>query len=54
MVSKAAQEAYERKKAALAAAAAANSASSGVTLAQLLPHAERKVAAMKSDSQYFD
>jgi len=54
MVSKAAQEAYERKKTALAAAAASNTASSGITLAQLLPHAERKVAAMKSDSQYFD
>lgn len=57
MVSKAAQLAYERQKA--AAAATANSASSAsgasnVKLSELLPRVERKVAIMKSDSKYFD
>lgn len=53
MVSQAAQAAYERQKA--AAAAARNlSASASVDLSKLLPHVERKVVAMKSDSRYFD
>ncbi len=54
MVSQAAQAAYERQKAAAAAARTASASSAGVNLAKLLPHVERKVVAMKSDSRYFD
>jgi serine/threonine protein kinase len=50
MVSKAAQAAYEQR----AAAAKVKTAAAGASLTKHLAHAERKIATMKSDSQYFD
>ena len=52
MVSKAAQAAYDKQQA--AAVAAFHAAAAKASIAKLLPLAERKVAAMKSASQYFD
>ena len=54
MVSKAAQAAYEQQKALKAAAAKVNTAAAGASLTKHLAHAERKIAVMKSNSQYFD
>ena len=50
MVSKAAQAAYEQR----AEAAKVKAAAAGASLTKHLAHAERKIVAMKSNSQYFD
>ena len=50
MVSKAAQAAYEQR----AEAAKVKAAAAGASLTKHLAHAERKIAVMKSNSQYFD
>ncbi len=50
MVSKAAQAAYEQQRAAAAKTAAARASLPN----NLLDHVERKIATMKSESQYFD